>query len=746
MKEAEPQARNGIFAFSRADLAPLALIVLLPLLVALPQLIGYFQADPLIYRANVASDVVRGILPGVPYIDPNDGFQTQALGFRAAKDWVKGIVPWWNPYSGVGLPLAAEYQPAAFFPPTLLLLLPKGMLLQHLLLQILAGIGTYGMLRQTGISRAAAGAGGILYAFNGTLAWYAHGPAQPVPFLPWMLWGIERAHAKAATALPGGWRMLAVAMAMSLTAGFPETAYISGLLALAWTIVRGFQLAGSRRAAYASRIALGGVVGIAVAAPQIWAFFHFLSHADIFGHGSEFEHTAVNSAAIVTSLVAPYLHGPVFGLGGREIIWYSWGAIGGYATLALVTAALYGFGAWRGAMRWVLAAWIVLVLFRTFSVNPLTSLWNLIPGIAHTAFWRYSQPSWELALVVLCAWGLDDLLRNGTPRRGALLLSAAAPVLAALALSNFSGHLAAEILPPETREQIRMRNWAFGSVAWAFVTCGCCIWMLARARTARVVHAVAALLVIDAVVMYAIPTLSNPRGGKVDTASIRFLRDNLELQRFFSIDAIAPNYGAYFGLASINHNYLPVAEKWLRFVRARLDTGNNAEYFNGGRHTGEKPSGQQLGENIQAYRWVGVKYVVALPHHHVILPIAHKGEAMTIYELPGHSPYFEPLGSKCRVDEAKRTSAIVTCDGAATLVRRELFFPGWTATVDGKSAEIAEHGGLFQQIALPAGRSEVRFSYAPPHVGWAWLVAALGAGALFAPLGSGLRRRIARAR
>ena len=144
----------------------------------------------------------------MPYADPNNGFTTQALGYRAALDWLNGTVPWWNYFSGVGLPLAAEYQPAVFFPATLMLLLPNGMLLQHILLQILAGLGTYGLLRQLGLGRLAAVTGGLLFAFNGALAWFDHAPALPVPFLPWVLWGVERALAKAALGMRGGWRML----------------------------------------------------------------------------------------------------------------------------------------------------------------------------------------------------------------------------------------------------------------------------------------------------------------------------------------------------------------------------------------------------------------------------------------------------------------------------------------------------------------------------------------------------------
>ena len=73
-----------------------------------------------------------------------------------------------------------------------------------------------------------------------------------------------------------------------------------------------------------------------------------------------------------------------------------------------------------------------------------------------------------------------------------------------------------------------------------------------------------------------------------------------------------------------------------------------------------------------------------------------------------------------------RASASIECEGAATLLRRELFFPGWSATVNGRQAAIAEHRGVFQAIELPAGRSDVRFRYAPPYIAWAWLAALIG--------------------
>lgn len=710
----------------RDDRAPLALILLLPLAVAAPQLLGLLLADPALYVGSIATGMQPGVIPGVAFIDPNNGFTTQALGYRAALEWLQGTVPWWNYYSGVGLPLAAEYQPAAFFPLTFLLLLPKGMVLQQLALQMLTGVGTYGLLRQTGIGRLAATTGAILYSFNGTLAWFAHGPAQPVPFLPWMLWAIERAQAKSVLGLAGGWRMLAFAMAMSLLAGFPETAYLSGLLALAWTVVRGVQAPAAARAGYAWRVALGGVVGIAIAAPQVLAFFLYLPEALLGGHAGEFAHASLMRAGIIPSLIAPYAHGPIFGAPGKELIWAIWGGIGGYVTLLLAVLAVYGFATRRTAIGWLLAVWTVLALLKTFGVIWASILWNLIPGISLTAFMRYAQPSWELAFVLLAAWGLDDLARRRLALRGPWLAACAVPLLAVAACATYGGHLW-----PDLAGNVRLRNWALISALWAALTALVALCLVRAAARAWAAPALAALLAFDAVLMFAIPTLSNPRAGTLNMPAITFMREHAGLQRVYSLGPMQPNYGAYFGIASINHNYLPVARRWVEWVNANLDRHADPTVFNGDypRPPGLPTQAQELRAKVAAYEWAGVKLVMTRGDHNPFVgmpvPRVYSDPTLSIFELPGAKPYFEALSGECRIEARTREQATIDCAQAGRLMRRELYFPGWAASVNGAPAPIAEHRRLFQEIAVPAGRSLVRFSYAPPHVAWAWLAAAL---------------------
>jgi hypothetical protein len=727
-----------LWRFTRQDLAPALLILLLPLIVAMPQWSGWLKADPLLYTASMMEGFRAGPIRGAPYIDPNNGYSTQALGYRAAADWLQGQVPWWNPYSGVGLPLAAEYQAAPFFPLTFLLLLPDGMVWLQVALQILSGLGTYALLRQLGLGRLAATVGGLIYAFNGTLAWFAHASASPVPFLPWMLLGIERSRVSAALGLRGGWRLLAVSMALVLVSAFPETAYISGLLALAWAVLRGIEMEPRRRATYARRIALGGVAGIAIASPQVLAFLQFLPQAHLGDHGGDMAHYALPAQAILSSVIAPYAYGTIFAYAHHwPLLADIWAGAGGYVSVAIVALAAYGFAARRDALAWLLLGWCLLALAKSFGIEPAATLLNWVPGISLTAFFRYAPPSWELALVILAARGIDDWAQSREAPRGPWKATATF-----IGLALVGSLLYGAFLWPHLAGSVGLRNWAIGSAIWAVLTAVAILLLLKRAPRSRARYAIAAILVLDSALMFAIPTLSNPRGGTIDLPAVEFLRGNLGLQRFYTLGPIQPNYGAYFAIASINHNYLPVTKRWVEWMRAHLDSAADPIVFNGNyvfRPPGAPSPAQELRRNRPAYEWLGVKYVVAprgddpFTESKDVKRVYEDG-VMSIFELPDPKPYFETASTgACAVQAIDRTRVSVDCPGPASLTRRELFSAGWTATVNGREAPIAEHRDLFQSLELPAGKSDVRYRYAPPHVEWAWLAAFIGLLALVVP-------------
>ena len=163
-----------------AILAVLAGVVVANLL----YLVGVFDPNPLGPRSGLVSSLSPGPAPGFPVLDLNDGLTSQALGHRAMLEWLHGGVPWWNPYEGTGTPLAGEMASAGFFPPTLFTLLAGGQLFERMLLEMLAGVTTFLLLRRLSINRTAAAAGAIAFEVNGTFAWFAHAPINPIAFLP----------------------------------------------------------------------------------------------------------------------------------------------------------------------------------------------------------------------------------------------------------------------------------------------------------------------------------------------------------------------------------------------------------------------------------------------------------------------------------------------------------------------------------------------------------------------------------
>jgi hypothetical protein len=86
-----------------------------------------------------------------------------------------------------------------------------------------------------------------------------------------------------------------------------------------------------------------------------------------------------------------------------------------------------------------------------------------------------------------------------------------------------------------------------------------------------------------------------------------------------------------------------------------------------------------------------------------------------IHEIAAPAPYFETAGGDCRIAPVSRETLTADCAAAARLVRRELFFDGWTASVNGSRVAVEPAAPLFQAIDLPAGHSRVAFRYAPPH-------------------------------
>lgn len=864
---------------------PWIILILVPLAVHWPELSSWLSANPLYFLSGLTTRPLNQVLPGYPgWIDGNAGVTTQALGRLVVRDWSHGIVPWWNPYSGIGLPLAAEMQPSAFFLPFVFLLgLFDGVLYLKITVQILAGLASYALLRELQIGRRASLTAAILFQLNGTFAWFSHAPIMPVAFLPLFLFGIERAWRRAGQHRTGGWPWITIAVAYSIVAGFPETAFIDGLLAFAWSAYRFTMASRQARWIFLSAVIGGGFLGLLLALPAMMPFLEFLRDSDLAGHaiagslGFHREHFAL--------LLFPYVYGTI-DFGNRDDIWSVF--IGGYISLSVLLLGLLGVkGRRMRGLRYLLATWIVLSIAKASNAPGIAFLFNLVPFVREAEFFRYAQPSWEMALVILVAFGLDDWHRGNT--RGItrpVLAFVCCAILGGLAL--FAGRSVISSL--WSVPGYRPYFWA-SLVAPGLISIGLISLYaggVSRGRSAFL----CSLLIADAVVLFSVPLLSGAVPQPLDIAAVRFLRQNIGLSRYYTLGPLAPNYGAYFGIASINHNYLPVPQNWVRYIKAKLDPGADSATFNGTfpppSPTGSRP--RALRRHLANYAELGVKYVV-VPHgndpfaesvsvptatsgavayglvpgdglsgdippdfvrpgeitafavtignylgratgrldvtvcspaacsrggaelaesvdgaplkialspalevhagdrvryrimheggHTPVaiwrwpaisqprdsngthdMPVTHlphasliyrrkaaspyrvyESNALDIFQIRGAAPYFQTIGADCGIRVTDRQFVRVDCPSTAVLMRRELFFPGWQAKLNDKVVQIAPADTIFQSVAVPAGVSEIRFSYVPPHLSYAIFGFMLGCVGFLVGVGRDLRAR-----
>jgi hypothetical protein len=157
-----------------------------------------------------------------------------------AGEWEAGRLPLWNPYDGLGEPLAADATAAVFYPGKLIFALPLGYdanyklyIVAHVLL-----CGVTALMAARGFHRSwpAATLCALSYAFSGSVLFgycnvvYLVGAA----WLPLALLAIDR------TLVRRNWRWaiaLGVVLALMIFGGDPQLAYHAGLVAALYCIV-----------------------------------------------------------------------------------------------------------------------------------------------------------------------------------------------------------------------------------------------------------------------------------------------------------------------------------------------------------------------------------------------------------------------------------------------------------------------------------------------------------------------------
>jgi hypothetical protein len=724
------------------SIVPIVLIILAVFLGNFIFLSGLEIDDPITWTAGI-SHFLCHVTCGRPMIDPNVGYITQAMGHRSAVDILHGHLPWWNYFEGLGQPLAGEMQAASLFPLTLLFALSSGLLWFHICLEVIAGISTYFLARRLSMPVLFATGAGILFSLNGTFAWLGNAVLNPVAFLPMLLLGIEMIYDGARTKNNKGWYIAAIALALSLYAGFPEVAYIDGIFCAGWAIVRFFSLPKDVRLLAAKRVGLAGLVGGLLSLPGLIPFYDFLKVANVGSHNTAGQ--AIESLPVhaLPMFFDPYVYGTIF---SNPNVGNIWGGIGGYFTISVSALALLGlFGAAHRPLRIFLGAWTAVGVLGAYNIAKVRLLWNVIPLLKNAGFARYIMPSCEIALILLAVFGVMDFATSKRAQKlftvttGVGLLVLIWSALEARALNrgvplSHSAHIifiGLDLIP-------------FLAIFFLLI-----IGRLSKYRIAPFL--VVLILVGESLLMFFVPTAESPKQITVDQTPITYLQQHEGHYRFLDFAVLYPNWGSQYGLNELSAVDLPFPESFTKLLESQLypglTPGNQFTIHHG--LTGVEALESEVIAHFKAYEGASVKYLL-MPQGVIINPGLTKlgvkqvfrDSLAAIYEMPNPRSFYSTTSNSCTVTVKKVNAATVVCSGSGTtLIRTELEMAGWKAYVNGKSVDIKVSDGVYQAIKVPAGTSTVSFAFFPPHERYAIIIGFLAA---FYLIGSWIEERLNR--
>jgi uncharacterized integral membrane protein len=736
--------RGWIHAASVAWLVVMALAVLAPVLIHGSSFGSY----------DVLSQF--GVLrqPGLIVHNVQAGDQSDQIIPWATLAWTQvhhGHLPLWNPYEGLGMPLAFNWQTAAFSLPTLIgYLFPLHLTftVQVVLTLVIAGTGTYALCRVLQLGTLACVFAATAFELSGPMLGWLGWPHAAV--LSWSGWLFA-----AALLVVGGRRrlrnvvLLALAVAAMIYAGQAEIFVFEclalGLFVLCLLVQRMPVLRGQGPIAVpVLDLGLGMLCGVALGAPLLLPGLQVVS-------GSQHNAPGGDPAEIIKGnppLPAHNLVHVLFqGFDGLPVAGSHWfGYIGGYSETAAyvgvtaVVLALTGLAVCRRKPEVLAFGILCAAMVVTAFFPPLVSLLYHLPAVG-TVLWQRAILPLAFGLAVLSGVGLDALLQSDRDKaiRWATGGFAGAGVLLAALWFFGRGDL------PEDLAHIRAESfwWPLALTALGLAVVG----VLARARRRegaesspvqelrrRRAEGVAGVVLLAGEAAFLIAaglplwtSTSTPFASTPAMAQLQSTIGSSTLGLGSSLCFLPPGLGVpenaqvAYGLQELAIYDPMIPRRYYASWHAVSDqspgNANDAVYCPGI-------------DTTRLARLYGVSYVVeragsAGPRGGVYVKSVGDED---LYRIPGAGAATEtPLGAAGGepADTASGTPLRVTHDDPSSwkvvtdaarpqVVRFRLTdVPGWHATVDGRSVPLRSFASVMLQLDVPAGRHTVTLHYWP---------------------------------
>ncbi|MBI5613846.1 YfhO family protein [Candidatus Gottesmanbacteria bacterium] len=341
-----------------------------------------------------------------------------------------GVLPWWNPFSFSGVPLAANIQSGAYYPfNVLFLLLPfeAGWTVLIFIQPFLAVIFMFLFLRKKGISKSASLVGAVCFGYSGfSIAWLTWGTiGHVVLWTPLILYIIDELISIPFTITNHKFLGLSFLFILLLffqvSAGHIQAAVYCMILELSYAVYVAGALKLHRKEKYTRFIAVVSVFTVFVTVSSV-VWFPMLQ--EILSSARAGDPNAWNVPGwflpfqnLIQFVIPDFFGNPAtmnyFGI-------WNYGEFIGYIGIFPLIVVFLSIYTLRKTWFW----WSCLLVF-LFLVTP--TIFGKIPYLAHIPLLSSIQPSRMLVIIdislsILAAYGVD-LLLSRVSKRGIFLLS-----------------------------------------------------------------------------------------------------------------------------------------------------------------------------------------------------------------------------------------------------------------------------------------------------------------------------------